>query len=82
MTERAAFERLLASCGEAASLLRRMTGSAIDGEDVVQEAILKALEALDESSALPTRKLAVPYRAQTPPWTICGGAPARRLLVR
>src|SRR6266851_4014501 len=30
----------------------RMTGSVIDGEDVVQEAILKAIEALDESGAI------------------------------
>ena len=53
MTERAAFERLL---GELRPKLHRycarMTGSAIDGEDVVQEAILKAIEALDESGAI------------------------------
>src|SRR5882724_9600007 len=30
----------------------RMTGSVIDGEDVVQEAVLKAIEALDEAGAL------------------------------
>jgi RNA polymerase sigma-70 factor, ECF subfamily len=30
----------------------RMTGSVIDGEDVMQEGILKALEALDQVNAL------------------------------
>jgi RNA polymerase sigma-70 factor (ECF subfamily) len=53
MTERAAFGRLL---GELRPKLHRycarMTGSAIDGEDVVQEAILKAIEALDEGDAV------------------------------
>src|SRR5258708_4026226 len=53
MTERAAFERLL---GELRPKLHRycarMTGSVIDGEDVVQEAVLKAIEALDEAGAL------------------------------
>jgi len=53
MTERAAFERLL---GELRPKLHRycarMTGSVIDGEDVVQEAILKAIEALDEGGAI------------------------------
>jgi RNA polymerase sigma-70 factor (ECF subfamily) len=53
MTERAAFGRLL---GELRPKLHRycarMTGSAIDGEDVVQEAILKAIEALDEGGAI------------------------------
>src|SRR3954449_3418746 len=53
MTEREAVVRLL---GELRPKLHRycarMTGSAIDGEDVVQEAILKAIEALDEGDAV------------------------------
>ena len=51
---REAFERLL---GELRPKLHRygarMTGSVIDGEDVVQEAILKALEAFGEDVANP-----------------------------
>lgn len=38
---------------EAASLLRaRMTGSVIDGEDVVQDALVKAIEALPQAGSL------------------------------
>ena len=52
-TRRDAFERLL---GELRPKLHRygarMTGSVIDGEDVVQEAILKALEAFGEEGAV------------------------------
>ena len=50
---RAQFERLL---GELRPRLHRfcarMTGSVIDGEDIVQEAMLKALESLSESEAI------------------------------
>jgi len=53
MTEREAFGRLLAELRpKLHRYCARMTGSVIDGEDVVQEAILKALEALDESGAI------------------------------
>jgi RNA polymerase sigma-70 factor (ECF subfamily) len=51
--ERAQFERLL---GELRPRLHRfcarMTGSVIDGEDIVQEAMLKALESLSEAEAI------------------------------
>ena len=50
---RAQFERLL---GELRPRLHRfcarMTGSVIDGEDIVQEAMLKALESLSEAEAI------------------------------
>jgi len=51
--ERAQFERLL---GELRPRLHRfcarMTGSVIDGEDIVQEAMLKALESFSEAEAI------------------------------
>src|ERR1700710_1153575 len=51
--DREAFDRLL---GELRPKLHRycarMTGSVIDGEDVVQEAVLKAIEGLDEAGAV------------------------------
>ena len=50
---RAQFDRLL---GELRPRLHRfcarMTGSVIDGEDIVQEAMLKALESLSETEAI------------------------------
>src|SRR5512132_4434968 len=50
---RAAFDRLL---GELRPKLHRycarMTGSVIDGEDVVQEALVKAIEALPETPSI------------------------------
>jgi RNA polymerase sigma-70 factor (ECF subfamily) len=52
-TERAAFDRLL---GEVRPKLHRycarMTGSVIDGEDVVQETMIKALEALPSATPI------------------------------
>ena len=48
----AAFDRLLKLRPKLHRYCARMTGSAIDGEDVVQEAIVKAIEALDEAGAL------------------------------
>src|SRR3954464_7744319 len=51
--EGAAFERLLAELRpKLHRYCARMTGSVIDGEDVVQEALLKAIEALDENGAI------------------------------
>jgi RNA polymerase sigma-70 factor, ECF subfamily len=51
--DREAFDRLL---GELRPKLHRycarMTGSVIDGEDVVQEALLKAIEALPETGSI------------------------------
>ncbi|MBV8835642.1 MAG: RNA polymerase sigma factor, partial [Alphaproteobacteria bacterium] len=45
---RAAFERQLAALRpKLHRYCARMTGSAIDGEDVVQDALIKALEAFD-----------------------------------
>ena len=50
---RAAFDRRLAELRpKLHRYCARMTGSVIDGEDVVQEAVLKAIEALDEAGAL------------------------------
>ena len=50
---REAFDRLL---GELRPKLHRycarMTGSVIDGEDVVQEALIKAIEAFDEAASI------------------------------
>ena len=51
---RAAFDRLL---GELRPKLHRycarMTGSVIDGEDVMQDALIKAIEAFDETVTNP-----------------------------
>jgi RNA polymerase sigma-70 factor (ECF subfamily) len=53
MTGRETFERLVAELRpKLHRYCARMTGSVIDGEDVVQEAILKAIEALDEGGAI------------------------------
>jgi len=53
MTEREALGRLLTELRpKLHRYCARMTGSVIDGEDVVQEAILKAIEASDESGAI------------------------------
>src|ERR1700694_1961811 len=53
MTEREAFERLLAELRpKLHRYCARMTGSVIDGEDVVQEALVKALEALPEAGSM------------------------------
>src|ERR1700749_2701748 len=50
---RAAFDRRLAELRpKLHRYCARMTGSVIDGEDVVQEAVLKAIEALDEAGTL------------------------------
>jgi RNA polymerase sigma-70 factor (ECF subfamily) len=54
---RASFERLL---GELRPKLHRycarMTGSVIDGEDLVQDTLLKAIEAFDETAAIVNRE--------------------------
>jgi RNA polymerase sigma-70 factor (ECF subfamily) len=50
---RAAFDRLLAELRpKLHRYCARMTGSVIDGEDVVQEALVKALEALPQTGSL------------------------------
>src|ERR1043166_3548261 len=53
-TDREAFDRLL---GELRPKLHRycarMTGSVIDGEDVLQDALIKAIEAYDQAGANP-----------------------------
>ena len=50
---RDAFDRLLAELRpKLHRYCARMTGSVIDGEDVVQEALVKAIEALGEAGAL------------------------------
>jgi DNA-directed RNA polymerase specialized sigma24 family protein len=63
-TDREAFDRLL---GELRPKLHRycarMTGSVIDGEDVVQETMIKALEAFP-SAGIIVRGLAVSDRPQ------------------
>ena len=52
-TARKAFDRLLAELRpKLHRYCARMTGSVIDGEDVVQEALLKVIEALDQTGAL------------------------------
>src|SRR2546423_12922730 len=52
-TAREAFDRLLAQLPpKPHRYCARMTGSVIDGEDLVQEALLKAIEALDQTGAL------------------------------
>ena len=52
-TAREAFDRLLAQLRpKLHRYCARMTGSVIDGEDLVQEALLKAIEALGETDAL------------------------------
>src|SRR5437870_4499760 len=53
MTERKAFEQLLHELRpKLHRYCARMTGSVIDGEDVVQEALLKAVEALPRTGRL------------------------------
>jgi RNA polymerase sigma-70 factor (ECF subfamily) len=57
----------------------RMVGSVIDGEDVLQDALTKAVEAhASGRKHRQSRRLAVPHRAQTPRWISCAGATARR----
>src|SRR5437762_1272851 len=52
-TARKAFDRLLAELRpKLHRYCARMTGSVIDGEDLVQEALLKVIEALDQTGAL------------------------------
>ena len=61
----------------------RMVGSVIDGEDVLQDALIKAVEAL----AAARRRSAIPRAGcsasrTTPRWISCAGATGRRRFVR
>jgi len=53
----------------------RMTGSVIDGEDVIQEAMLKAIEAFPQAGPIANVEgLAVSYRPQRGPGLFCADA--------
>jgi len=62
--------------------LRAHVGSVIDGEDVLQDALIKAVESL-ASAARRNPKAAVPDRATTPRWISCAAAtPASASIAR
>ena len=70
------FERLL---GELRPKLHRysarMTGSVIDGEDVVQEALVKAIEALPSTEPIAQPEGWLFRIAHTRHWIFCDAAP-------
>lgn len=75
---RAAFERLL---GELRPKLHRycarMAGSVIDGEDVLQEALMKAVKAFPHAGALVSIEGWLFASPTTQPWISCADASGR-----
>jgi hypothetical protein len=74
---RAQFDRLL---GELRPRLHRfcarMTGSVVDGEDIVQEAMIKVLESFSGTEAIATSRPGYSASRTTPHSTFCVAEPA------
>lgn len=60
----------------------RMTGSVIDGEDVLQDALTKAVEAHAAAGSIGNPKAGCSGSRTTPRWISCAGATARRRSAR
>ena len=79
---RAGFDQLLAELRpKLHRYCSRMTGSVIDGEDVLQEALVKAIEAFPAPARSPSRRAGCSASPTTRRWISCAAARARRMSV-
>ncbi len=73
------FERLLVAMRpKLHRYCARMVGSVIDGEDVLQDALIKAVEARPAAGAIQNQKAGCSVSRTTPRWISCAAAAGRK----